>query len=261
VPRRRRNVRGPCHICGVVTDLSFEHVPPRAAFNEHPVWELRGDAVFRADLDNLPRGVQRQRGSGEYTLCEPCNKTTGGWYGRAFAGFAFQAAEILYATRGRASLHYPFHFAPLRVLKQIVCMFMSINSPAFAQVNPELVRFVKNKRAFSLPPKYRFFIYYNAGTRSRSAGVSGLLNTNSHQIRVLSEMTFPPFGYVLSLKGESPDDRLVDISWFARFLYDDWGHFTMRLPVLDVFTPFPGDYRDRQTVLREAARNREPSAE
>jgi len=33
----------------------------------------------------------------------------------------------------------------------------------------------------------------------------------------------------------------------------------MRLPVLDVFTPVPGDYRDRQTVLREVARNREPS--
>lgn len=253
----RQKIRGPCHICGVVTDLSFEHVPPRAAFNEYPVWVLRGDDVLGADLENLPRGVQQQRGAGEHTLCVPCNTTTGAWYGGAFAAFAFQAARILYVTRGRASLHYPFHFAPLRVLKQIVCMFMSINSPALAQANPELVRFVKNPRAVGLPEKYRFFIYYNAGNRSRFAGVSGILNIDSRQIRVLSEMTFPPFGYVLSLKGEPPDDRLVDISWFARFLYSDWGHFTMRLPILDVFTPFPGDYRDRDTVLREAAQNRD----
>jgi hypothetical protein len=251
------NRYGPCHICGVVTNRSFEHVPPRSAFNEHPVWELRGDVVFRADLDNLPRGVQQQRGSGEYTLCEPCNNETGAWYGRAFASFTWQAAEILHATRGRASLHYPFHIAPLRVLKQIVCMFMSINGPTFAQVNPELVRFVKNRRAIGLPPRYKFFIYYNAGTRARAAGVSGVLNTDLHQIRVLTELTFPPFGYVLALKGDPPDDRVVDISWFARFLYDDWNHFTLRLPVLDVFTPFPGDYRDRETVLREAAQNRE----
>ena len=35
----------------------------------------------------------------------------------------------------------------------------------------------------------------------------------------------------------------------------------MRLPVLDVFTPFSGDYRDRQTVLREAIRNRDEPEE
>jgi hypothetical protein len=134
-----------------VTDLSFEHVPPRAAFNDYPVWVLRGEEVFRADLEILPRGVQQQRGAGENTLCVPCNTTTGAWYGGAFAAFAFQAAQILYATRGRASLHCPFHFAPLRVLKQIVCMFMSINSPALAQVNPELVRFVKNPAPSAYP--------------------------------------------------------------------------------------------------------------
>ncbi|MDQ3487081.1 MAG: hypothetical protein M3468_05020 [Acidobacteriota bacterium] len=144
------------------------------------MWVLRGDVALRADLDNLPRGIQQQRGSGEYTLCEPCNNETGAWYAPAFAAFTWQAAEILHATRGRASLHYPFHFAPLRVLKQIVCMFMSINGPAFAQGHQELVRFVKNRRAVGLPPQYRFFIYYNAGPRSRAAGVSGLLNLDSH---------------------------------------------------------------------------------
>jgi hypothetical protein len=251
----RRKLVGPCHLCGVVTELSYEHVPPRSAFNDNPVWVLRGDVVIRADLENLPRGKQQQRGAGEYTLCHRCNNDTGSWYGTAFAAFAAQAARILLATRGEASLYYSYHILPLRVLKQIVCMFMSTNSSSFRTAHPELVTFVLNRRSVGLPSKYRFYIYYNAGDRARFAGVSGALDSNTRQIRVLTEMTFPPLGYVLCLSGPPPDDRLIEVTHFARYLYDEFRHLPLRVPVLPVFTYFPGDYRDRETVLREARDN------
>jgi hypothetical protein len=53
-----------------------------------------------------------------------------------FASFAWQAARILAATRGEPSLYYTYDNLPLRLLKQIVCMFMSTNGPQFANVNP-----------------------------------------------------------------------------------------------------------------------------
>ena len=53
--------------------------------------------------------------------------------------------RIIIGARGMPSLEYPFKLFPLRVLKQVVCMFFSVNGPAFRQVQPELVRFILNR--------------------------------------------------------------------------------------------------------------------
>ena len=82
---------GQCHLCGSSGPLTFEHVPPSAAFNDHRVLEadihkLIGSDLL-ADLKN-PTGKYNQRGSGKFTLCRRCNNDTGGWYGRAYVEFA-----------------------------------------------------------------------------------------------------------------------------------------------------------------------------
>jgi hypothetical protein len=115
---------------------------------------------------------------------------------------------------------------------------------------------VLNREAMGLDPKYRFYLYYNAGNRSRMIGGSGMLDIETGKIRVLSEVTFPPLGYVLMFSGEAPDPRLVDITHFSRSLYNDYRDVSLRLPVLPVYTQYPGDYRDGETVLREAEENR-----
>jgi len=58
--RRVRNVRllygatifGICHICGEHRNLSFEHVPPRAAFN--PLWNIPSIFFLWRVLNNRP---------------------------------------------------------------------------------------------------------------------------------------------------------------------------------------------------------------
>ncbi len=246
---------GRCHICGSHGELSFEHVPPRSAFNDRPLLVMKGQEVIGADPDNLRGGRQSQRGAGGYTLCGRCNNSTGAWYGPAFAGWTHQAMRILLATRGQASLYYTFHIFPLRVIKQVACMFFSVNSPEFADAQPELVRFVLNRQSCGLPDRFRFFTYYNASERGRALGVTGTLNIASGTARVLSEVTLSPLGYVLSLNSAPPDNRLVEFTFMARYHYNDWKHISLRLPVLPVFTYVPGDYRDRKTVLEEATQN------
>jgi 5-methylcytosine-specific restriction endonuclease McrA len=90
-----------CHICGTDGKLSFEHVPPRSAFNNHPVFvpHLK-DLIEKLDCDfgNI-KGKTHQIGAGEYTLCEKCNNKTGAWYGNAFADWAYQASHILYYAK------------------------------------------------------------------------------------------------------------------------------------------------------------------
>ena len=247
----RKPVLGICHICGRSGKLSFEHVPPEAAFNNRAVREIRGEAVFYANLDKIS-GKISQRGAGSYTLCEPCNNNTGRWYGPAFVDWTYQAMHILYATRGEASLYYTFHIFPLRVIKQIICMFFSANGPHFSEAHQDLVRFVRNPSASGIDPKYRIYAYFNASGRSRQSGVASVLNFDTHTIRVMSEIAFPPLGYLMTFESNPPDDRPVDISFMAKYHYHDWKPLSLRLPVLPIYTAFPGDYRDRKRVLQDA---------
>src|SRR5580693_1774474 len=100
-------VFGRCCICGTEGKLSFEHVPPRKAFNDQP--------LLFADKERLRSGghpdeydtggKEHQKGSGTYTLCEKCNNDTGGWYGRAYVDFAKQGMEYLRASRSAGDFH------------------------------------------------------------------------------------------------------------------------------------------------------------
>jgi hypothetical protein len=74
---------------------------------------------------------------------------------------------------------------------------------------------------------------------------------------VLSEITFPPFGYVMTLGSEAPDDRLFDITYFSRYAYNEFHILEMRPVVLDTPTYVPADYRTPEEVVRELARQDE----
>jgi hypothetical protein len=101
----------------------------------------------------------------------------------------------------------------------------------------------------------QIFAYFNGGPNSRYTGVASAANINTGKIRILSEIAFPPMGYVMAFDSEPADNRLVDISFFAKYHYTDWKHISLRLPVLSVYTYFPGDYRNREQVLREVEAN------
>ena len=126
-------VPGPCCICGTHGKLSFEHVPPKRAFNDHGVFE----ADVKKMLENgwepgvKPDGRINQKGAGRFTLCDRCNNATGSWYGTPYIAVAKQAMELLHRSGGDVSLAYPYRMYPLRFLKQVVTMFFSACGPSF----------------------------------------------------------------------------------------------------------------------------------
>jgi hypothetical protein len=69
----------------------------------------------------------------------------------------------------------------------------------------------------------------------------------------LSEITFPPFGYVLTLDSAPLDRRLLEITHFSRYRYDEFRVLELRPPVLDTPTSFPGDYRTPQVFREQVA--------
>lgn len=251
---------GHCHLCGGFGKLSFEHVPPESAFNNQKVVTPDAKKVFELrDLDQLKNltGKQSQRGQGGYTLCERCNSLTGHWYGSNYAAWAYQGADYLRRSNGcKTQLAYPYHLLPLRVIKQIACMFFSVNSPQFREAHPELERFALNKEAKHLPPHIRIYVGYLWSDRSRAAGVTGSMQLDKTsgvtRMRVYSEISFPPFSYILSLNSAAPEHDMLDITFFGNYGYDEFATLQLPIPMLSIYTPFPGDFRDRETVLQQS---------
>jgi hypothetical protein len=253
----RKKVTGICHLCGAHGPLSFEHVPPRAAFNDRPVVLYTIEQMLNLGPgERPPHGEILQRGAGGFTLCVRCNNGTGRWYGSRFAAWCHQGLETLVRAGGRPSLLYLHYLFPLAIIKQIATMFFSVNSDRFHQANPELQRFVLDRERKYLSPGYRFFVYYHAEGSARRAGVSGWLDMAAGRTRVLSEIAFPPFGYVLTFGDDPPDPRMFEITHFCRFDYQEFAVMEIKLPLLPTHLALPGDYRSREQIERDAEENR-----
>jgi hypothetical protein len=210
--------------------------------------------------DDYEKGArEQQKGAGAFTLCDRCNSTTGGWYAPAYTSFAKQGMNYLPASGSAGRFHISLKIHPLRVVKQVICMFMSANGPRFQTMQTDLVRFLLNKEVRHLPSHTRLFAFYSMGDRSRSSGVSGVitgLGSESPTNFVFSEITFPPFGFVLTFNSPPPDGRLADITYLAdEFDYKEERVVWIQLPVLPIYTFYPGDYRNRDTVLRQGEQN------
>lgn len=259
---RRESKTGNCHICGEYGALSFEHVPPESAFNDQKVVTPDISSVLRLrDLDRLDalKGKQSQRGQGGYTLCASCNSRTGHWYGANYAAWVYQGANYLWSSKGeQAKLAYPYHLLPLRVIKQIACMFFSVNAPQFREANWELEKFVLDKEAKGLPRSVKFYVGYLNSDRSRQAGVSASLQLgdglSAPSRRIYSEISFFPFSYILSFDSPAPEHDMLDITFFANYGYNEFASLHLPIPTLSLYTAFPGDFRDRETVIQQADR-------
>ena len=215
---------GVCHLCGVTGKLSFEHVPPEAAFNDQRVLEadihrlIGGDLI--AELEK-PTGKFNQRGSGKFTLCDRCNTSTGGWYGRSYVHFAKQVFPLCHTVQPGTTVVIECPIRPLDVFKQMLVLFCSASPPSFAQKHPGLVRYLLNPEARQGVSDLRVFISLydlNNSKASRQSGLTGRIDLTGQSV-VFSEISFPPFNLVMSASGGSPDAALFEITWFKEFAH------------------------------------------
>lgn len=132
---------GICHLCGQYGPLSYEHVPPEAAFN--------GRKVFRASVEDYWQrggpegrsvpGKQLQRGYGDYTLCGECNNKTGRWYAPDFIDWCRQGMRFWDLTKGKAG---------------VIDLCTILPAPGH-QANCDHVYVAESQRLSSPPPKPR----------------------------------------------------------------------------------------------------------
>ena len=217
---------GECCICGSIGGLTFEHVPPRAAFNDRRVFEASIENLFAGQwIPGTPitKGRYVQRGAGRHSLCQKCNNDTGAWYGTPYVDFTRQAMTLLDRSKGELSLAYPYRIFPLRVLKQIVVMFLSACGPGLRKAHPDLVRFALNRETQFFPTYIDIWAYLHHPTEStsvRQAGVAGLINPDGPH--VFSEIAFPPFGLIMSLNGPPLNKELYNLTHFRERPFNAW---------------------------------------
>ena len=147
---------GLCRLCGEHKPLSFEHIPPKSAFND-------SQRLFQT-MQDLLAGRSRSKfrgGIGKNTLCERCNNLTGRWYGGAFADWSKQGLELFDKFGRQPPLALPFYIRPLNVIKQITVMALAMAAEQTQNYHYELRRFVLNKEQRYLPPKYNVHAYFN----------------------------------------------------------------------------------------------------
>lgn len=251
---RRKSVNGKCHLCGAIGKLSYEHVPPKKAYNEGDYYIIEQDDLWESwDVDTAKK-IKKQGGIGFNTLCVRCNNNTGSWYGREFVSWSRQAMGLLYKANKKPTLFYPQYIFPLRVIKQIITMFFSVNTDFFQELYPELQRFVLNKEEKYLDKKYKVYGYYNIEGNPRYMGYTAVGDVTSSEIIHMSEIAYPPFGYVLTMNSKTPDSRLVDITDFSHYSYNEWLDVNVKFPVLPTHIQMsPADYRSKDEIMQAIA--------
>ena len=252
--------KGRCHLCGRNGKLSKEHLPPEAVGNN--VTTIRADIrqALSSYPERLPDGPAVAGGFWKYSLCEGhdgCNEFLGRTYIPAFREWCCANIDVIRSAGGRPTLINLLRLKPLRVLKQIVGMFASVHDENFSDTHPYLTEFVLNPLRRGLPPDYRFWLGYNTtgvyeGGYLRYSAQQRKVNAVSRVDSTFSEITFPPFVYVMTVNNPPPDYRLVDISWFAQLDFDQSVEASVRLPMLSSTSPLPGDYRDAATIRSDA---------
>ncbi|MBK7583790.1 MAG: hypothetical protein IPI67_26800 [Myxococcales bacterium] len=140
---------------------------------------------------------------------------------------------------------------PLRFLKQVVTMLFSANGDEFADLHPELVRFVLDRRTRGLPPEYKFELVLVRGRFARLSGLYGIANLNNGRTELASEVAHYPFALQMIL-GDPPRLRRGAIEHFADFATDETREVWLYTVAGHVETKFPGDYRSAERVRREA---------
>ena len=244
---RKREEIGICKICGEKKKLTFEHIPPKVAFNKTTkYYSFTQDEYYKNKnlLKFKPKGKVLQGGLGFYCLCKDCNSFLGKNYVRPFSDFVNIGMHL-----NRSYDFDVIHFKalnqnPLRILKQITSMFICISDTIFTQQCPELLDFVRNPNKTDLPEKYRFYLYLNDTGQFRKFSYPTI--TNIHGI--LCELTYPPFGYVLNIDNKNGIEHLTDITNFKKFSDERTHEFDILLNKFPTHLYIPLDFRKKENI-------------
>lgn len=257
-----------CRLCGKYKKLSFEHVPPHSAFNSNPVKIYKGDQIFTNSREHvMPWELQDlryknyQNGKGGYYLCSECNNNTGSWYGQEYSRVINSIGiELIAAIKeGKNSKPTSIQFEteekiyPSRIFKQIMTMFCDINEELHKDIN--LQRYLLDPDFYDFDnEKYKVYMYLSYEGMERLMPFFWVFRKAMKPIRISEIVSFP---VGLSLYLDLHDDENIpgtNINCFSEIGFNEVRHVQMSLPLLDNYTGIPLDFRTKEQVKEDVAK-------
>ena len=237
--------------------LSFEHIPPKCAFNKNTRYYTISDEEYYKirDIFNYRyKGPISQGGMGKYCLCKECNNFLGQNYVRSYTEWTSVGMEVCFHMKDRNYIEITAEkLNPLRILKQIISIFICINNPSFTDMYPDLLDFVKNPTQSILSNRYRLYIYLNDEGSHRC-----FKWTFTNFCGIISEFTYPPFGFILSidnLESLSINHKVTEITEFKDFTDDRNHEFSICLHKNPTYYAYPLDFRSRKELEKAILNN------
>lgn len=234
---------GKCLLCGKLRDLTYEHIPPKSAFNQKGIKVQLSEHLLDIESPLFGKHKKAPKGFGGYTLCSSCNNSTGEWYAKDFSDFAQQGMKIIKEAKPQYWIEGNYKVKPLNVLKQMLTMFMSADKGGYLQSQRDLVDFILNKKSQDLPDRFNVYLYSNISPYYRMLGWCFVQDFKISTVtNRWSEINFKPFGYFLTENSPSAHIDQVNISHFKGFAYDEEAEIVLKLPYLRVSSPNIGIY-------------------
>ena len=248
-------MKGICKLCKKEEKLTYEHFPPRAAFNKKTKFQLIGINDYYKNFNNyyfekkpIIKSKINQGGIGSYCLCENCNNFLGYSYSNDYIKLA-KLANILLNNYSFKSIEFSFEKEEINlknVLKQILSIIICNNDFWFTKEYPELLEFVMNKNSTFLPEKYKIYMYLNNEGVIRNGGYH-FINTFGN----ICDFAFRPLGFVLSINNGSRINILCDITRFKFYEYMNINIINLTLNKLPTHSPYPMDFREYDDLKNE----------
>lgn len=232
---------GKCRICSKYGKLTFEHVPPQSAFNSNPVFFQKSVHLHDKKSYLYGQRIRSNQGAGGYYLCKSCNNLTGSYYGDSYKKFAYIGMMALTNRIWTSkTITFEYAFQPLNVLKQVLSMFMCLDSGGELLRLKGLTEFILNKNSQNLPPNIRIFMYHTVSKEVRNGW--GMVNSGG-STHILGEITYPPFGFVYALDSEPIRDDFFEITRFKNFKFNQTFQVRIDIPFISPKTYIPGLYQ------------------
>jgi hypothetical protein len=250
----RGSAEGNCWLCQRYGELSEEHVPPRAAFNSHPILlEEVSRRTRETGTLTWEAGEPRQRGFTVRSLCGRCNSLAGQRYAPPYIEFLKVVAERVGDVRVRHQLTIQKVRKPQLILKQVIHQFVTTNGPTFARADEWVRPFLRVEGDAVLPSEIHVYMFATNNPSVRTTGISGHIYADLNRVNIVSEFTFWPIGTVMSY-GELQLEELAPIHQWCKFAYKSNETTDITLCVNPTASSLPVDFRSRDQMNADQSR-------
>lgn len=208
-----------CHICLRAKPLTWEHVPPKGAYNNcNGLWEC-----LTAQENNLTSRLAKIRGGFRVqTLCKDCNNVVCEPYANEYVKFARHLVEtpLLFAPSGGARV-ISVRQNTLLIAKEIATMILAVEHLKFAELQEELRHFVLDRNALlTMPFDILAFLVPQSLASGTISRFHGRVATFAPGFELSGgEISWYPFGFVYaaSIGPRYRLDKLTNVNhWFSQ---------------------------------------------